>query len=71
MSDDKEPKVSAYLIWLCDLCVQGKGGICHVPGCALIRCKAPGLALDTENEVRLIPQDEVERIADLCERARR
>lgn len=31
---------------ICDMCLSGAGGVCHVPGCALIRKSAPDIALD-------------------------
>lgn len=29
------PKVSEYLIRLCDACIDGEGQECHTPGCAM------------------------------------
>lgn len=42
-----ETTASLYAIYLCDLCVHGKGGECHSPGCALWINRAPDLALTT------------------------
>ncbi len=33
-------------ITLCSLCLEGAGGECHVPGCALFLNRAPELAID-------------------------
>ena len=33
-------------ISLCSLCLEGKGGECHVPGCALFINRAPDLPVD-------------------------
>lgn len=30
---------------LCSQCLDGKGGICHAPGCMLIRCTAPDIPI--------------------------
>lgn len=38
-------RVRWYAVYLCDLCVNGAGGECHVPGCALWIRRAPELAL--------------------------
>lgn len=32
-------------IWLCGLCLDGKGGECHTPGCALFLNRAPDISL--------------------------
>lgn len=37
--------VRHVLIYLCDLCLGGAGGECHVPGCALWLNRAPDLPL--------------------------
>lgn len=29
-----EPRLNIVTLTLCDLCLDGKGGECHVPGCA-------------------------------------
>lgn len=41
----KEPQVHCVALWLCDLCLDGVGGECHVPGCALYLNRAPDLSL--------------------------
>jgi hypothetical protein len=40
-----EVKTHRVTMWLCDLCLDGKGGECHVPGCALYLNRAPDLPL--------------------------
>lgn len=41
---DSEPTVHRVVMWLCELCLDGKGGECHVGGCALFLCRAPDLS---------------------------
>lgn len=41
-----EPKVLLVEIHLCELCLGGAGGECHVPGCALYLRRAPDIRLD-------------------------
>ena len=41
---EPEPAVKTYRIRLCDLCIAGTGGECHVPGCALF-LKAASLTI--------------------------
>jgi hypothetical protein len=36
-----EPTVHRVVVWICDLCLDGAGGECHVPGCALFLNRAP------------------------------
>lgn len=48
VSADDEVPVHRYLIYLCDLCIGGAGGECHVPGCALWLNRAPDMAIDTD-----------------------
>lgn len=40
-----EPTVHQVTLWLCSLCLDGAGGMCHVPGCALCRNRAPDMGL--------------------------
>ena len=42
-----DPEIPVHLVqlWLCDLCLDGAGGECHVPGCALWINRAPDVAL--------------------------
>ena len=44
MSEPETP-VRLVQIWLCDLCLNGAGGECHTPGCALWINRAPDLPL--------------------------
>ncbi len=53
-----EIDVQEYVIWLCDLCVKGAGGECHVPGCAMWMKSAPDVPLtlarvDTSHEIHV------------------
>lgn len=54
-----EPKTDWYVISLCDACVAGKGGECHVPGCALILNRAPDVPLDTERSCMKMTEQEL------------
>lgn len=45
MTDRDDPKVRRVTIDLCDLCLSGAGGECHVPGCALWLNRAPDLSI--------------------------
>lgn len=38
-----EPELRRISLWLCDLCLDGEGGECHVPGCSLYLNRAPDL----------------------------
>ena len=57
----EEPKVRPYKIWLCDLCVAGEDGECHVPGCALWLKSAPGVPLLPEPFSLVVPLEEDEQ----------
>jgi hypothetical protein len=37
-------------LWLCELCLAGAGGECHVPGCALWMNRAPDMPVLTGGE---------------------
>ena len=43
-----DPKVRRVIVSLCELCIAGAGGECHVPGCVLCRNRAPDLPLMPE-----------------------
>jgi hypothetical protein len=40
-----EPTVHEVRLYLCSLCLDGAGGCCNVPGCALCRRTAPDIAI--------------------------
>jgi hypothetical protein len=44
---DHDPEIPVRLvqIYLCDLCLDGAGGQCHVPGCALWFKSAPDISI--------------------------
>lgn len=42
---EQEPTLHQVTMTLCSLCLDGKGGECHVPGCALWIARAPDLSL--------------------------
>jgi hypothetical protein len=42
-----EPEVTLVEIRLCSLCLNGEGGECHVPGCAIFLRSAPDLPLES------------------------
>ncbi len=37
----EEAKAESVLVWLCNLCLDGAGGECHVPCCILFMKDAP------------------------------
>jgi hypothetical protein len=41
----QEPKLEIVTLQLCSSCLDGNGGICHVPGCALCRSTAPDIPI--------------------------
>jgi len=45
---DAEPRVLTVTLRLCELCLNGAGGECHVPGCALWLNRAPDMAIHRE-----------------------
>jgi hypothetical protein len=40
-----EPGLNEVTLTICDLCLDGAGGECHTPGCALWLNRAPDLSL--------------------------
>lgn len=42
---EAKPEVHVVAMLLCDLCLMGAGGECHVPGCALYMSRAPDVPL--------------------------
>lgn len=53
----KEPKVLRVTIWLCELCLEGKGEECHAPGCALFLHNSPGHPIHKEFYERVDDKD--------------
>ena len=51
---ETEPAVHCCEVWLCDLCLDGAGGSCNVPGCVLIRKTAPDAPI--RDEVTVLPE---------------
>jgi hypothetical protein len=45
---ESEPAVRRVIVNLCELCIAGAGGECHVPGCVLWINRAPDLPLHPE-----------------------
>jgi hypothetical protein len=45
VTHDPEIPVRFVQLWLCDLCLDGEGGQCHTPGCALWINRAPDISL--------------------------
>lgn len=45
MATGDEPELERVTIVLCSLCLDGRGGECHTPGCALWINRAPDLEL--------------------------
>lgn len=44
-ADGPEIPVHLVRLWLCELCLDGKGGECHSPGCALFLNRAPDVGI--------------------------
>lgn len=57
---EPDPKVMLVEIRLCELCLGGEGGECHVPGCALFLRRAPDIRLDPATyDYALVPAGSV------------
>jgi hypothetical protein len=52
------PEIPVHLVqlWLCALCLDGEGGECHTPGCALWINRAPDLPLRDSPFVKILPE---------------
>jgi hypothetical protein len=48
--EDEDVPLHQVTLWLCELCLSGAGGECHVPGCALWMNRAPDLPVLTGGE---------------------
>ena len=53
-----EPEIPVHLVQmhLCELCLNGEGGQCHTPGCALWINRAPDLSLRLSPFVKIIAE---------------
>lgn len=51
---EQEIPVRLVRLWLCDLCLDGAGGECHTPGCALWINRAPDLSLRNSPMVTIL-----------------
>lgn len=51
-----EPTLHRVVLTLCNLCLDGKGGECHVPGCALWMSTAPDLPIRDKTESAETPE---------------
>jgi hypothetical protein len=58
-----DPEIAVHLVQLhlCDLCLDGAGGQCHVPGCSLWLNRAPDIALRGNPGVTITDEDGGER----------
>jgi hypothetical protein len=56
MADDAIA-VRTVTLWLCDLCLDGAGGECHVPGCSLWMNRAPDIPLRRNQGVTVHDQE--------------
>ena len=61
---------SWYCVRLCELCVEGKGGECHTPGCALWCKSAPDVPLGNVFCVPGVQPAELELLHKLEEQVR-
>jgi len=57
----EEPQVRRVLVDLCDLCLSGVGGECHVPGCALWLSAGPDIGPIRAEIVPDVEGDVIER----------
>ena len=60
MSVEYPIELHRVLLVICDLCLNGKGGECHVPGCSFYLNRAPDLPLTPREG-----ESDLERYADL------
>lgn len=44
-SEQRTPRLNYVEITLCDACLDGQGGECHVPGCGLWMACAPDIPI--------------------------
>lgn len=58
LQEQPEPEIPVHLVQmhLCDLCLNGEGGQCHTPGCALWINRAPDLSLRDNAFVKVIAE---------------
>jgi hypothetical protein len=59
--EQMEPRVHRVAIQLCELCLEGKPGECHTPGCALFLHDSPGHPILPELYEILVPSGIVEQ----------
>jgi hypothetical protein len=52
MPSDAEIPTRDVTLTLCELCISGAGGECHVPGCALYLNRAPDIPLSAAEKER-------------------
>jgi hypothetical protein len=50
-----EPKLHHVKLWLCEPCLNGAGGECHTPGCALWMNRAPDLSVALSGQMDRAP----------------
>lgn len=56
---DEQDNLRHIAVWVCQPCLDGKGGVCNSPGCVFIRQQAP-----------TIDRREIEAVSDLLEAAK-
>ena len=52
-----DPRLNRVTMILCDLCLDGAGGECHVPGCALWLNRAPDISLRDNPAINIIQEE--------------
>lgn len=52
-----EPQLERVTLTICSACLDGVGGECHVPGCALWMSTAPDIPIRDKVEIALEPCD--------------
>jgi hypothetical protein len=53
-----DAKLNLVKLVLCDCCLDGAGGECHVPGCQLFLNRAPDLPIRGDPRVTIYPLEE-------------
>lgn len=57
MPDDNEITLVKVTLTICTLCLAGKGGICHAPGCAFWMIQAPDSPLTQYDTFDLLREE--------------
>jgi hypothetical protein len=55
-AEERDASLISIRITLCTLCLNGAGGECHVPGCALWGNRAPDIPVTQWERVELVAE---------------